>query len=359
MKMKTILITVLIANLFHQSIAMNKTLMIQNHLKKIVVVYLENDLKIEGKEIVFGYYDEKTLTRIIKKLKTNSLGEISILIPNSDHGASSIFSFALDEKSLIRSKAFRIPPDSIYGGQDSVQITISYEKKSVIKNNWAPLQYLIFPDDGTEIDINQSNIYVIEYDEINHSASNIKRMGFINGQKKIVGKEDIFLEGSLLFLIDILWEENIQTKKNSKWKTLENEEYSIQYPGIWMLNNPRQAGTSFTLYSGTYNEKVSLVIQTLKEDYIDLNKYVELSEADIKLKLENLNLSESERIDTLGNPFHKLLFSFKQGRFNYKAKQYYWVVNRKAYVLSFISPVSTFDINKKSVEKVMNSFKIK
>jgi len=97
--------------------AKTATLMNNSNMKKIVVVYSEKNVKIEGKEIILSYYDEKTLSRVTKNEKTNSSGTISFLIPGSNNGASSIFSIALSEKEINKTRAFRIPSESIYGAR--------------------------------------------------------------------------------------------------------------------------------------------------------------------------------------------------------------------------------------------------
>ncbi len=166
--------------------------------KKVVIFYTEKNIKLEGKEIIFSYYDEKTLLRKMVKERTKSGGVISFLIPASENGASAIFSIAFAEKNIKKAMAFRIPAESMNGGQDSISINIVKEKKCTILNSWAPMQLINFPEDGSTINFNQSNINILKYDENTQQASDIVRLSMQNGGTKPIGTGDILLEGSLL-----------------------------------------------------------------------------------------------------------------------------------------------------------------
>jgi len=48
-----------------------------------------------------------------------------------------------------------------------------------------------------------------------------------------------------------------------------------------------------------------------------------------------------------------------QGRYELKVEQYYWVVNKEAYVLTFTSETSEYDNYQQVGESILNSFKIK
>jgi hypothetical protein len=151
----------------------------------------------------------------------------------------------------------------------------------------------------------------------------------------------------------------------SDWKTLNQSNYSIQYPATWELNQSGQMGTSFILFSpleseqDKFKENVNLLIQDLRGKNIDLNKYTEISEGQIKTMATNSNLIESKRLKTESGEYHKIIYSADQGIFHLKFEQYYWVTNDKAYVLTFTSEQNRFDSFKETGEKILNSFKLK
>ena len=151
----------------------------------------------------------------------------------------------------------------------------------------------------------------------------------------------------------------------SEWKTLVQSNYSIEYPSTWELNKGGQMGTSFILFSpldsekDTFKENVNLMVQDLGKENIDLNRYTEISEGQIKTLLTNSDLIESKRIKKSDGEFHKIIYTGDQGVFHLKFEQYYWVIDSKAYVLTFTSEEEKFATYSETGEKILNSFSIK
>jgi tetratricopeptide (TPR) repeat protein len=175
----------------------------KNHMKKIVVIYSEKEVKTAGRSIAIKYYDEKKLSQVIDMGVTNSTGTIVFMIPASNNGASSIFSLVINENDFRNAKAFRIPSFNIKGGQDSVLININKEKKYLIQNSWASLQWVSFPDNGVKINITQSNILILKFNETTLKGT-IERLSFDEhgNIRNTVKIEDVFLEGSLFYIMN-------------------------------------------------------------------------------------------------------------------------------------------------------------
>ncbi|HWY11050.1 MAG TPA: PsbP-related protein [Bacteroidia bacterium] len=151
---------------------------------------------------------------------------------------------------------------------------------------------------------------------------------------------------------------------NNDWKTLDKPNYSIQYPATWELNQSGQMGTSFILFSvlesaqDKFRENITLLIQDLTGKNIDLNKFTEISESQIKTLATNAHLIESKRIKK-DTEYHKIIYTADQGIFHLEFEQYYWVINDKAYILTFTSEHTKFENFKVTGEKILNSFKLK
>ena len=149
------------------------------------------------------------------------------------------------------------------------------------------------------------------------------------------------------------------------WKVLNETNYSIQYPDNWELNKSGQMGSSFFIFSKTtspqdkFRENVNLIIQSLQGQKIDLDKYVEISEGQIKTMITNGNIIESKRLKINGHEFQKVRYTGDQGIFKLKFEQYYWVLNGQAYVLTFTCEKNQFETYKQTGEKILNSFRIK
>jgi len=114
--------------------------------------------------------------------------------------------------------------------------------------------------------------------------------------------------------------------------------------------------TEKTNSSDDFIESINLIIQNLKNMNIDLNKFVEITEGQVR---DNGKLISSERIATKGNQeYQKLVYELKMGDNVLKIFQYDFVKDEKAYILTFTSKSSEFDNYSKEMIKIMNTFKL-
>ncbi len=154
-------------------------------------------------------------------------------------------------------------------------------------------------------------------------------------------------------------------KINTGWKTVEDSNYSIQYPASWELNQNGQMGTSFILFAplestdDLFRENVNLLIQDLTGYDLDLDKYTEITLDQIKMLITNSSLTESKRIQKGSEGFHYLIYKGDQGIFNLQFKQYFWVNNNKAFVLTFTSEQNKFATYEEVGKEILDSFTFK
>jgi len=159
-------------------------------------------------------------------------------------------------------------------------------------------------------------------------------------------------------------ENNTQTEILDNWKSLSENNYSINYPDNWELSKAGQMGTSFILFSplsskqDKFKENINLLIQDLTGHDLDLDKYVEISEGQIKTMVTDGELIESKRITTGNLSHHKVIYTGRQGIFNLKFEQYFWVVGEKAIILTLTCEESQFDNYQLTGEKILNSFNL-
>jgi hypothetical protein len=158
---------------------------------------------------------------------------------------------------------------------------------------------------------------------------------------------------------------NEQTEVLDSWKTLTASNYSIEYPENWELNKSGQMGTNFILLSpltsdqDQFKENVNLLIQDLTGYNLDLDQYVEISEGQVNTMITDGNIIESERISNSDINYHKLIYTGKQGIYDLKFEQYFWVIENKAYVLTLTTEEEQFDSFQKIGERILNSFEIR
>ena len=124
-------------------------------------------------------------------------------------------------------------------------------------------------------------------------------------------------------------------------------------------------GTSLILFSpletrqDKFKDNVNLLIQDLSGHNLNLNKYVEISEGQIKSMITNSTLIESKRIKTGLEEYHRMIYTGDQGMFHLKFEQYFWVKDEKAFVLTLTCEQDKFSDYKEVGEAILNSFTFK
>ena len=84
------------------------------------------------------------------------------------------------------------------------------------------------------------------------------------------------------------------------WNTFKKDSYTIDYPKDWELDESGQMGTSFILFSpltsqkDQFRENVNLLVQDLTGYNLDLDKYVEISEEQVKTLITDGKIIESK-----------------------------------------------------------------
>lgn len=157
---------------------------------------------------------------------------------------------------------------------------------------------------------------------------------------------------------------NTKAKTIDGWETLSEINYSIQYPSTWELNQSGQMGASFVLLSPLENnedifrENVNLIIQDLTGQSIDLDKYSEISEGQVKTMITNSTLIESKRIKNENVEHHKLIYTGDQGILRLEFEQYFWIENNKAYILTLTCEQNKYSEFKDLGENILNTFSI-
>ena len=152
--------------------------------------------------------------------------------------------------------------------------------------------------------------------------------------------------------------------QTNDWNTLNEKNYSIEYPSDWELNKSGQMGTKFILFSqltsknDKFKENVNLIVQDLTGHNIDLNQYVEISENQIKTMISDGNIILSERVKKDEKEFQRVIYTGKQGIYDLQFEQYYWVENNNAYILTLTCEITAFTDFKNTGEKILNSFEI-
>ena len=166
----------------------------------------------------------------------------------------------------------------------------------------------------------------------------------------------------LYFIILVLSLNSFGQIKETNWKTINESTYSIQYPDNWELNTEKSMGTSFIIFSeqtsseDKFRENINLIIQNLEGYNLNLDDYVAISEEQISKMVTNGIIFESKRLNTNNTEFQKIIFTGKQGLFQLKFVQYYFIKDEKAYVLTFTCEEIQYEKYIFITDQILDSF---
>lgn len=159
--------------------------------------------------------------------------------------------------------------------------------------------------------------------------------------------------------------QEIRHEVPKNWKELNETDYSIYYPETFVLDQSGIMGTRFVLYfnkatpNDLFRENINLMIQDLSGLTINLDNYVKISEEQIKTLITAGQLIESKRMGANSREFQRIIYKGKQGQFDLKWLQFYWVENHKAFVLTLTCKQNEFASCVATGEEIMYTFKIK
>ncbi len=152
-----------------------------------------------------------------------------------------------------------------------------------------------------------------------------------------------------------------QSKQTKIVKEINRNGYHISYNENLRLDESGRNNTEFYLFTqksspeDNFIENLNLLIQNLENLNLDLNKFVEITERQIKT---NGNLIESKRAKSNGIEFHKIIYESNYNGIELKFLQYDFIKNKKAFVLTYSAKTKDYPLYIDVMEKVMNSFKI-
>lgn len=158
---------------------------------------------------------------------------------------------------------------------------------------------------------------------------------------------------------------NNPIEETTDWEIHLSDNYLIKYPSDWEVNLSGQMGTGFILFSplsnesDNFRENVNLLIQDLAEHDLSLDQYVDISEDQIKTIVVEGKVISSDRKEKNGREYQKMIYTGKQGVFNLKFEQYYWIIDNQAFVLTLTCEEEKFEKYKDIGEVILNSFNIK
>lgn len=156
---------------------------------------------------------------------------------------------------------------------------------------------------------------------------------------------------------------NITNLAAQDWKIYNGDNFTIRYPPTWELNKSGSMNTLFVIMSPSegpedkISENLSLIVQDMGSQAINLDQYVGLSTSQVTAQLKDGSILINERKSNDGNEYHKLIYSGKMGDLHLAFNQHVRIKDNKVYVLNFTCEFSKITQWQSIGEEIMNTFK--
>lgn len=153
--------------------------------------------------------------------------------------------------------------------------------------------------------------------------------------------------------------------QKDSWVEYKKDNYRIEYPENWTLDTTHKTPTDFIILSplssaeDQFKENLNLVIQDLSGLGFDLDNFTALSEQQIQNYMEESELIENERLKKGEREYQHLIYTAKKSQRVLRFEQYYWIINEKAYILSFTAELDKFNEYQDLSKQILDSFALK
>jgi hypothetical protein len=148
---------------------------------------------------------------------------------------------------------------------------------------------------------------------------------------------------------------------NAQSTLLSKPSYSIKYPNDWRLETSNN--TTFTLGAPSDGEGDAFVenihfVSYPVTGYLPKD-YAQYSKTTLPQKIKGFKVVEEKQVKQGGKTGYYMIFKGKQNNQALKWKQYYFIKNGTAYVLTFTAQETMFNTYMSKINTCLNSFTVK
>lgn len=150
----------------------------------------------------------------------------------------------------------------------------------------------------------------------------------------------------------------------SSFEELIRSDYKLSYPSNWRVDTSHSFGTDVFVISektgadDLFSENVNVLIQVMPDTSYTLERFVEISEEQIKLMGINCKITISEKRVENDIRFHLFVFYHDQGKLRIRSEQRYFLKEGKAFVLTYSAEEKNEILFEKQATAIMNSFRL-
>lgn len=150
------------------------------------------------------------------------------------------------------------------------------------------------------------------------------------------------------------------------WQKIETQEFTVYHPVSWRKSMDGEANTRLILACpdvldfNHFRENITLMIQDLSTlSYsMNLDTYAEISKAQLYSMIEEAAILSAAKKIQNDREYFEMVYTGKKEQFHLKWLQYYWVLNDKAYILSYTGDIKDYDKFYPTALEIMQSFEI-
>jgi hypothetical protein len=153
-----------------------------------------------------------------------------------------------------------------------------------------------------------------------------------------------------------------QADKSGQLTSLVKGNHKIEYPNSWTVDTSGLVGSELFVLSPLKNdsdkfrENVSVIIQTLAGQNIDLDKYREISEKQLAGLGADIKILESSKVKAVKGDFYSIRYAMNRNNFKLIVTSNCYIRDEKAYLITFTSESSTYEQYKNVGERILGSF---
>lgn len=156
---------------------------------------------------------------------------------------------------------------------------------------------------------------------------------------------------------------SVNTYSQVKKETFKKGNFTIEYNSNWELNTTETNGADVVLFTeleknDTFRENVNVLVQDLKGMNMTMEKYVTLSEEQIKTLVSDSKIMVSKSVNDKGKRYHMIVWRGYLANNNLKLKQLFFIKNEKAYIITYTALPETFNKFLKEANVILKSFKL-
>ena len=156
-----------------------------------------------------------------------------------------------------------------------------------------------------------------------------------------------------------------QTDTTHKIINFSTNSYTLQYPKSWSLDTSKAWGADLFVFSPLENEtdkfreNVNVLIQNLKGQDIDLEKYKQITEKQITELAKDGEIIESSIKRYAAGECFRVTYLMTQGNFRIKITSICMLKDDQAYLATFSSELAKYNSYKETSENILSSFSLK